>query len=261
MPDAAVLLAAYDAQLRGPAEVVGASRRASIGPLTVAVFPAGYGFVTYRDLGGADEAGVRDLVSSALEVIEADPDVAEAEWKTRAHDRAPGLHAALVDAGFTPAESESVMIGAADRMAVDVPLPDGVALRRVEAPDDVRAASAMAEEVFGDEVSEARVQDLLGRIARGAELWVAELDGVVVSTGRLEPVPGTEFAGLWGGATRPEHRGRGIYRALTAERARSAVRLGVRWITSDSTGFSRPILERSGFVKVTETTPYEWRRP
>ena len=35
---------------------------------------------------------------------------------------------------------------------------------------------------------------------------------------------------------------------------------GKRYINSDSTEFSRPILERSGFVKVSTTTPYEWRR-
>jgi predicted GNAT family acetyltransferase len=73
-------------------------------------------------------------------------------------------------------------------------------------------------------------------------------------------VPGTRFAGIWGGSTRPEWRGRGIYRALTAERARSALRTGTRYINSDSTEFSRPILERSGFVKVSTTTPYVWRR-
>jgi predicted GNAT family acetyltransferase len=76
----------------------------------------------------------------------------------------------------------------------------------------------------------------------------------------LEPVPGTEFAGIWGGATLPEWRGRGIYRALTAARARSALRLGRTLIHSDSTEASRPILERSGMVKVSTTTPYRWER-
>ena len=65
------------------------------------------------------------------------------------------------------------------------------------------------------------------------ELWVAEADGEIVSSGRLEPVPATEFAGIWGGATRAEWRGRGIYRALTAARARSALVLGKRLIHSD----------------------------
>ena len=92
----------------------------------------------------------------------------------------------------------------------------------------------------------------------GMELWVAEADGEIVSSGRLEPVPATEFAGIWGGATRPEWRGRGIYRALTAARARSALVLGKRLIHSDSTEESRPILERAGLVKVSTTTPYLW---
>ncbi|HEY1105717.1 MAG TPA: GNAT family N-acetyltransferase, partial [Agromyces sp.] len=88
----------------------------------------------------------------------------------------------------------------------------------------------------------------------------AEADGKVVSAGRLEPVPGTTFAGVWGGATLVEWRGRGIYRALTAARARSALALGKTLMHSDSTEFSRPILERSGLVKVSTTTPYVWRR-
>ena len=92
------------------------------------------------------------------------------------------------------------------------------------------------------------------------ELWVAEADGQLISAGRLEPVAGTEFAGLWGGATLPQWRRRGIYRALTAARARSALALGKTLLHSDSTEFSRPILERSGLIKVTTTTPYEWRR-
>jgi DNA-binding transcriptional ArsR family regulator len=94
----------------------------------------------------------------------------------------------------------------------------------------------------------------------GMELWVAEVDGQIVSAGRLEPVTGTDFAGIWGGATRQEWRGRGIYRALTAARARSALRKGKTLITSDSTEYSRPILERSGLVKVSTTTPYQWQR-
>ena len=81
-----------------------------------------------------------------------------------------------------------------------------------------------------------------------------------MSAGRLEPVPGTEFAGIWGGSTLPEWRGRGIYRALTAARASSALRMGKTLINSDSTEYSRPILERYGFVTVSTTTPYLWRR-
>ena len=91
-------------------------------------------------------------------------------------------------------------------------------------------------------------------------MWIAEADGEIVCTGRLDPVEGTDFAGIWGGATRPGWRRRGIYRALTAARAKSRRPEGVRYISSDSTEYSRPILERSGFLKVSTTTPYEWHR-
>ena len=153
------------------------------------------------------------------------------------------------------------MIGEARLLAVDVELPDGVELRRIAAEADVRAMSAMSamqEEVFHEDFAEEMTSALMDRLARGdgMELWVAEADGAIVSSGRLEPVPGTEFAGIWGGATLPEWRRRGIYRALTAERARSALRLGKRLMNSDSTEFSRPILERAGLVKASTTTPY-----
>jgi hypothetical protein len=92
------------------------------------------------------------------------------------------------------------------------------------------------------------------------QLWVAEHQGAILSAGRLEPVPDTEFAGIWGGATREEWRGRGIYRAVTAARARAAMALAKTLIHSDSTEYSRPILERYGLVRVSTTTPYRWRR-
>jgi hypothetical protein len=262
MTGAERLLTAYDEQLRTDAETPGAISVTRHGPLRLATFAGGRGFVTYRDLGGADADAVQELVSQALAHYQADPCIRRVEWKTRGHDHAPGLHEALSAHGFTPGEPESIMLGEARGLAVDVPLPDGVTLRRVTDEADVRAMSAMADEVFGDPVSDETASALLARLAAhdGMELWVAETEGRIVSTGRLEPVHGTEFAGIWGGATRVEWRGRGIYRALTAARARSALDLGVTFIHSDSTEYSRPILERAGLVKVSTTTPYSWRR-
>lgn len=262
MTDSATLLQAYDDELRTDAEVRAADSVERHGPLLAARFAGGRGFVSYRDLGGADASRIAELVAWAREHFAGDPEVVEVEWKTRAHDAAPGLHESLVAAGFEPDEPESIMIGEAASLVADVPLPDGVVVRRVSDEAEVRAASAMQDEVFGGPVSTARADDLLRRLARGdgTEQWVAEADGLIVSAGRLEPVPGTRFAGIWGGATRPEWRGRGIYRALTAERARSALALGKTLVNSDSTEFSRPILERSGLVKVSTTTPYTWRR-
>jgi predicted GNAT family acetyltransferase len=135
-------------------------------------------------------------------------------------------------------------------------------LQRVTSEPDVRSMCAMTAMVFEDPDSDEVADALLRRLTlgHGVELWVAESQGQIVSAGRLEPVSGSEFAGIWGGATRPEWRGLGIYRALTAARAMSALRAGKTLIHSDSTEYSRPILERAGLVRVSTTTPYRWHR-
>jgi ribosomal protein S18 acetylase RimI-like enzyme len=255
-------LAAYDVQLRTDAETPSAIEVERLGPLRLVRFAGGRGFITYRDLGGADAAEIAGLVEQALAHYRDNPSIWRVEWKTRGHDRAPGLHEALVGNGFVPDPPESIMIGEARLLALDVPLPDGVELRRVSSEEDVRAMCAMQDEVFGDRGGEGVAVGMLRRLSfdDGMELWVAEAAGEVVCAGRLEPVAGTEFAGIWGGATRPQWRRRGIYRALTAARARSAVRLGKRLLHSDSSEYSRPILERAGMVKVSTTTPYFWQR-
>jgi hypothetical protein len=154
---------------------------------------------------------------------------------------------------------------AAVAAACDIALPDGVQLRRATDLDTMAAANECSAAVFGNvwHTPEA----MLRRVEAGArdggdgyEVWVAEVGAEVVTTGRLAPVTGTDFAGLWAGGTCTEWRGRGIYRALTAARARSALARGKHYLHSDSTEFSRPILERSGLVKCSETTPYVWRR-
>ncbi|WP_345633768.1 GNAT family N-acetyltransferase [Rugosimonospora acidiphila] len=262
MIDSAHLLAAYDEQLRTDAETPSAISVTRHGPLRLVTFAGGRGFVTYRDLDGADAGTIRRLVAEVLAHYRADPEINRVEWKTRGHDHAPGLHETLLDNGFTADDTESIMVGEARLLAVDVPLPEGVTLRRVTEEPDVRAMVAMQDEVFGTPASDDMANAMLRRLALGdgMEMWVAEAEGQIVSAGRLEPVSGTNFAGIWGGATREQWRGRGIYRALTAARARSALHNGKTLINSDSTEYSRPILERSGLVKVSTTTPYMWKR-
>lgn len=256
-------LDAYDRQLRTGPETAHAERVVQLGPLSLATFHGGRGFITYADLGGADADGIRELVEGALAHFSDRVEVAEVEWKTRGHDTAPGLHEALLAAGFVPEEPESIMIGEAALLAQDVVIPGEVTIRRAFSEDEVLAAGEMQGRVFDDADWRPRAESLIERmrVDDTVELWIAVVDGEVVSAGRLEPVAGTEFAGLWGGSTLEEWRGRGIYRALTAERARSALARGVRYLQSDSTEFSRPILERSGLVKVSTTTPYVWARP
>jgi hypothetical protein len=132
MDQIASLLAAYDEQLRNDAETPSALVVADLGPLRLVTFAGGRGFVTYKDLAGADVQTIHRWVSEALAHY-GDSSIRRVEWKTRGHDRAPGLHDALVNNGFAPDEPESIMIGEAKKLAVDAPAPADVQLRRVPA--------------------------------------------------------------------------------------------------------------------------------
>ncbi len=255
------LLAAYDAQLRGEAEVAGAISSDRVGPLHRAVFGR-RGFVSYESLADVDD--VDRLITETVAHFAALQQVDEFEWKTRDHDRPAELGERLRRAGLVAEEPETVMIGEAAALAVDVELPEGVVVRRVDRLPDrervVAQASRLQREVFGGGPGPSEVLERPDRSGGLEEFWIVDADGAVVCAGRLQRVAGTEFAGLWGGACGPGWRGRGLYRALTSARARSALRQGVRYLHSDCTAMSRPILQRSGLVAVTTTTPYLWRR-
>lgn len=262
--EAVALLDAYDSQLRREAELSGATDVRSDGPLVRGMFERG-GFVSYRDLEGLTGSALDELIERTVAYFRNETDADDFEWKTRGHDAPADLAAHLTAAGLEAEPEETVMIGEASALAVHVRLPEGVTLRRLEPgsasfSDDVQRMAHMQSAAFGGGPG---VDDLMGRLVQPdnrAEAWVAEVEGELVCSGRLEVVPGTEFAGLWGGATLEPWRGRGIYRALVSARARSAIDLGVRYLQSDCTPMSRPILERSGLVKVTTTTPFVWRR-
>ena len=90
---------------------------------------------------------------------------------------------------------------------------------------------------------------------------VVEAAATVVCAAWIRFEGGTEFATLWGGATLPEWRRRGIYRATVAHRATLAAGRGFHYLETDASNDSRPILEQLGFSPVTTTTPYVWSPP
>ena len=172
-----------------------------------------------------------------------DAAITRVEWKTRGHDHAPGLHEALLQNGFVPDERESIMVGEARALAVRCrPAPRRPPATRDRGVRRPRHGSDAGRGVSATPSRMHRRDALLHRLSLddGMQLWIAEANGEIVTAGRLEPVANTDFAGIWGGATRSEWRGRGIYRAITAARARAAIALGKTLIHSDSDGVLAP---------------------
>jgi GNAT superfamily N-acetyltransferase len=143
-----------------------------------------------------------------------------------------------------------------------VDLPKGVRLRPVTDPAGVDLVADVHERAFGTSGARLREQ-LLAQLAQTPDtvvMTVAMAGDLPVCAARMELHPGTEFASLWGGGTLPAWRGRGIYRALIAHRARIAAESGYRFLQVDASSQSRPILQRLGFVPLSTTTPYVYEQ-
>ncbi|QOV33642.1 GNAT family N-acetyltransferase [Streptomyces ferrugineus] len=180
------------------------------------------------------------------------------EWKLYGHDLPVDLGRRLRGAGFTPQPEETLMIGEAADLNLDAEPPDGIRIVPVTDRAGVDLVAEVHEKAFGTDGSRLRHQ-LLAQLTADADTVVAVValaGDTPVSAARMELVPGTRFAGLWGGGTVEGWRGRGIYRALVAHRARAAAARGYRYLQVDAMSASRPILERLGFEPLTTTTPY-----
>ena len=182
------------------------------------------------------------------------------EWKTYDYDEPADLPERLEHAGFVPEEDEVVLLGRCADLVHDVTLPDTVRMRDIETDEDWSRVRTMVDAVWGSDSS--WVNDSLRAEQRARpDLMRATVvedagTGGVLSYAVLRLTEGSPFAGLWGGSTLPEWRGRGLYRALVGHRARAAIERGIPYARVDTTRASRPILVGLGMHAVCTTRPW-----
>ena len=258
--DDAELLAAYNDQVRrGTADDDGSGVRTELdGPVVrqVAEGRAGWSGITWSEL--ADPATADAVIARQVSYFrDREP---QFEWKLYDYDQPADLGRRLEAAGFTPDDPEALMVAEVADQVAGVALPDGVRLQPVTGEAGVEALVEVHGQVFGGDQSQLR-GSLLAQVRRSPELMamvLAVAGRQPVCAARISFLPGTEFAGLWGGGTLPGWRGRGIYRALVAYRARLAAERGYRYLYVDASADSEPILRRLGFRRLARTTPYVW---
>src|SRR5215475_12607537 len=146
------------------------------------------------------------------------------EWQLLGYDEPADLGERLVKAGFVPDEEEVLLFAETERIARDLAPPDGIRLIEAHDAADVEAAAdTMAEMVPGSTRRSRHVRRQLAALSAPGEpmaVVVAMAGDEPVSSATVSFGPGREFAGLNSAATRPGWRGRGIYRAIVAYRAR-----------------------------------------
>ncbi|WP_026958562.1 GNAT family N-acetyltransferase [Aliagarivorans taiwanensis] len=178
------------------------------------------------------------------------------EWKTYDCDRPADMGERLLAHGFRAGEQESFMV--LDLAKVESPLSDDAVVTEVCDEAGIHDAVTIQEQVWGGSF-EWQYHYLLKLKQHSPELlrlYVVYCDGKPVSAAWLTFNPTSPFAGIWGGSTLSDYRGKGYYSALLRQRIRVAKQQGVRYLIIDASEMSRPIVEKYGFELVAKTTGY-----
>ena len=181
----------------------------------------------------------------------------EFEWKVYGHDSPPDLKERLLAQGFVPEDLESVLALDLESVPPEFWEPSSVSVKRLTERSRLKDVTRIEGEVWNDMFGESSfdLEAMLGeemqQTPEGISIYAAYADGEPASSAWIRFYPGRQFAELYGGATVPGQRRKGMYTALVQARAKEARQRGVRFLVVDTSLMSRPILEKRGFVFLT----------
>jgi GNAT superfamily N-acetyltransferase len=167
----------------------------------------------------------------------------EVSWEVGSHAEPADLVQRLEALGLRETEHQVGMV--LDRPPDDV--PEDVEVRRVATDDEWFEAERIAAIAFGEKTMPER---RAYRPDPAKPIYLAFVDGAPAARGSASYTEHGVM--LFGGATLPEARGRGAYRALVQARWADAVERGTPLLITQASPMSRPILARLGFRPVCE---------
>jgi ribosomal protein S18 acetylase RimI-like enzyme len=169
----------------------------------------------------------------------------EFTWEVGTHATPGDLVDRLLALGLVDDEPDPHAVG----MVLTEPpaqAPLEVDVRRATSDEEHLTAAKIAAVAFGGpEPTESRPHDDPLNV-----VYLAYVDGEPVA--RASAAFGEHAVSLFGGATLPEARGRGAYRALVAARWEEAVARGTPVLVTQAGRMSQPILAQLGFQAVCE---------
>lgn len=168
-------------------------------------------------------------------------------WRFMDYDLPADLPARLEDYGFVTDVPDAVCVLEIAAAPPELLTPPPLDLRPITQAADLAVVEDIWQAVDRGELGPFR-EVLAHDLAAGVTtIHVAWVDGIAAAMGGC--YYGTnDFANLWGGATLPDYRQRGLYRALLAVRLMEAQARGKKYLRVDCSPMSRPIVERLGFI-------------
>ena len=181
------------------------------------------------------------------------------EWKWYEHDTPIDLRERLIARGFTPEEPEALMALDIDQAPAILLQPITLDVRRITNPDRIPDLMKVLEQVWG-ETNDWLTQRLMIDLVQDPthlSVYGGYVNDQPVSVAWID-FHDNQFAGLWGGTTLEEFRGRGFYTSLLAVRLQEAKSRGIRFLVLDASPMSRAIVEKHGFQFVEYTQPHKY---
>ncbi|HEX2981806.1 MAG TPA: GNAT family N-acetyltransferase [Anaerolineaceae bacterium] len=213
--------------------------------------------ICYARLDGMDaDEVIRD------QVAELSPLDQPFEWDLYDHDRPADLAERLAAQGFAPdPEPGAVMTLDLQHAPAELLAPVRADVRRITRPEELDDVIRIEESVWGGDFSWLRPQlEHSLSIPGYMSLYVAWADGQPACAAWIFYYRGSQFAGLYGGSTRAEFRGRGLYTATVATRAQEALQRGRRYLYINASPMSQPIVARHGFELLTKVSSMKWEQ-
>lgn len=204
-----------------------------------------------------------DEIDAAIreETTRADTQGYTIDWKVYGHDQPADLRGRLVAAGFDPEPVEQLLVLDLEEKALDQFPASSATVQRVEARSGLEDVVEISREIGRSHVEQER--DAFARIMAEhpdrMSIFVAHLDDVPVSCGRIYYYEVGGFAELCGGRTKTTFRNRGVYLSVVRARLVEAMQRRYRRISVDALPTSEPLLRKRGFERVTWTQSLVYR--
>lgn len=250
------LLDLYDTQLRIEIEYPGV-RKETFPRLVRFIKPApSMNFISYSRL---DEAELDAVMQEQVAYFA--PLGQPFSWHVCDHDSPSSLKDRLPAHGFAPDDDpDAVMVLDAPEAAPTLLKPAAVDVKRVTQRDQLDDVVRVEAQVLGGDFGwlKQRLSQHL-EIPDYLSVYAAYVDEQPVCAGWTYFHPHSQFAGLFGGATLPAYRQRGVYTAVLAVRVQEAMRRGIRFLATGASPMSQPILAHNGFQLLTHTYAFEWK--